>query len=86
MFESDEFKIIDFEEGDGKYKGTLGKVIVDVNGVAVGVGSGWTDADRSEIWGNKDKYLGNLIEVRYQEKTKDNSLRFPTVKGFRIDK
>jgi DNA ligase-1 len=86
VFESDEFKIIDFEEGDGKYKGTLGKVIVDVNGVAVGVGSGWTDADRSEIWGNKDRYLGSLIEVRYQEKTKDNSLRFPTVKGFRIDK
>lgn len=86
VFESDEFAIIDFEEGDGKYKGTLGKVIVDVNGVAVGVGSGWTDADRNEIWTNKDKYLGNIIEVKYQERTKDNSLRFPTVKSFRTDK
>jgi DNA ligase-1 len=86
VFESDEFTIIDFEEGDGKYKGTLGKVIVDVNGVAVGVGSGWTDADRNEIWINKDKYLGNIIEVKFQERTKDNSLRFPTVKSFRVDK
>jgi DNA ligase-1 len=86
VFSSDEFPIIGFEEGEGKYKGTLGKVIIDVNGVAVGVGSGWTDSDRYNIWDDRERYLGKIIEVKYQEKTKDNSLRFPTAKSFRLDK
>lgn len=86
-FFSDEFKIIDFEVGEGKYKNTLGKVIVDVNGVSVGVGSGWSDTQRNEIWNNKDQYLGKFVEVQYQEKIeKTGSLRFPTVKGLRLDK
>jgi len=83
-FFSEEFTIIDFAEGDGKYKGTLGKVIVDVCGKGVGVGSGWTDEQRNEVWNNKSKYLGRVLEVQYQEKIeKTGSLRFPTVKGFR---
>jgi DNA ligase-1 len=87
LFQSDEFRIIDFEEGDGKYKGTLGKVIIDVNGVLVGCGSGFNDNERFDIWSNKDKYLGKWIEVQYQEKIeKTGSLRFPTVRGLRLDK
>jgi len=83
-FFSEEFAIIDFEQGTGKYKDILGKVIIDVNGVAVGCGSGFTDKQRKDIWNNKDNYLGKFIEVQYQEKIeKTGSLRFPTVKGFR---
>jgi len=86
LFQSDEFKIVDFEEGDGKYKGTLGKVIIDVNGTLVGVGSGFSDNERFDIWNNKEQYLGKWIEVQYQEKIKKTgSLRFPTVKGIRLD-
>lgn len=87
IFQSDEFKIIDFEEGDGKYKGTLGKVVVDVNGVSVGVGSGFNDNQRNEIWSNKGQYLGKYLEVQFQEKIKKTgALRFPTVKSIRLDK
>lgn len=87
LFESDEFKIIDFEEGDGKYKGTLGKVIIDVDSVSVGVGSGWSDAQRDDIWENQELYRGKYIEVQFQERIKKTgSLRFPTVKGIRLDK
>lgn len=87
LFQSDEFEIIDFEEGEGKYKGALGKVIINVNGVSVGCGSGFTDDERENIWNNKDTYLGKIIEVQYQEKIeKTGSLRFPTVKGIRLDK
>lgn len=83
-FFSDEFPIIGFENGAGKYKNTLGKVIIDVNGIGVGVGSGFTDVQRDKIWNNQDKYLGKHLEVQYQEKIKKTgSLRFPTVKGFR---
>lgn len=86
-FFSDEFIIIGFEEGDGKYKGTLGKVIIDVDGTKVGVGSGFTDEERKDIWDNQDLYLGMQIEVQYQEKiAKTGSLRFPTVKSIRYDK
>jgi DNA ligase-1 len=86
-FFSDEFVIVGFEEGDGKYQGTLGKVIVDVDGLQVGVGSGFTDEERRDIWNNQDKYLGMQIEVQYQEKiAKTGSLRFPTVKSIRYDK
>lgn len=37
MFESDRPRIINFVEGEGEYRGTLGKVIVDVDGIAVTV-------------------------------------------------
>lgn len=86
-FMSDEFRIIGFENGDGKYKETLGKVIIDVNGVQVGVGSGFSDSQRNDIWLNQNQYLGKYIEVQYQEKIeKTGALRFPTVKSIRLDK
>ena len=77
-----DLKIIGFEEGTGKNKGTLGAVIVDYKGFAVKVGSGFTDEDRKYFWENKDKLFGRVITVQYFEETtnkKDNSLslRFP---------
>lgn len=86
-FLSDEFEIIDFEEGEGRNERTLGKVIVSVDGVRVGVGSSFSDDERRDIWSHKEAYLGRLIEVQFQELIKETgSLRFPTVKGFRFDK
>ena len=86
-FMSDEFYITGFEEGDGKYKGTLGKVIINVDGVEVGVGSGFSDNQRNDIWLHQNNYLNKQIEVQYQEKiTKTGALRFPTVKSIRLDK
>lgn len=86
-FMSDEFSIIGFEKGDGKYKETLGKVIIDVDGTQVGVGSGFSDTQRNDIWSNQSEYLGKQIEVQYQEKiAKTGALRFPTVKSIRLDK
>lgn len=77
-----DLKIIGFEEGTGKNKGTLGAIIVDYKGFEVRVGSGFTDQDREYFWKNKDKLLGRVITVQYFEETtnkKDNSLslRFP---------
>lgn len=85
-----DLKIIGFEEGTGKNKGTLGAVIVDYKGFNVKVGSGFTDKDRDYFWKNKDKLLGRVITVKYFEETnnkKDNSLslRFPVYKELRED-
>lgn len=77
-----DLKIIGFEEGTGKNKGTLGAVIVDYKGFEVKVGSGFTDQDRDYFWVNQKELLGRIITVQYFEETtnkKDNSLslRFP---------
>ena len=77
-----DLKIIGFEEGTGKNKGTLGAVIVDYKGFEVKVGSGFTDQDRDYFWDNQKELLGRVITVQYFEETtnkKDNSLslRFP---------
>lgn len=77
-----DLKIIGFEEGTGKNKGTLGAIIVDYKGFKVKVGSGFTDKDREYFWNNQEKLLGRVITVQYFEETtniKDNSLslRFP---------
>ena len=86
-----DLEIIGFEEGSGKYKDTLGAILVRYkNGNIVKVGSGFTDWLRSEIWNNRNKYQGMVSEIQYFESTTNDdggeSLRFPIFKDFRPDK
>jgi len=85
-----DIRVIGFEEGTGKYEGKLGALIVDYKGFNCGVGSGFTDSDRSYIWNNKEEYLQRIIEVQYFEESKNAqggiSLRFPIFKKLRTDK
>lgn len=83
-----DLKIIGFEEGTGKNKGTLGAIIVDYKGFKVKVGSGFTDEDRNYFWSNQKELLERIITVQYFEETtnkKDNSLslRFPVYRELR---
>ena len=82
-----DLKIIGFEEGDGKYKGVLGNLICDYKGYQLGVGSGYTDEQRHEIWNNQEKYLNRIAEIQYFEETYNDkgglSLRFPVFKCIR---
>lgn len=55
--------IIDFLEGEGRNEGRLGAVIVDYKGSRVGVGSGFSDAQRIAIWNQQDKFKGAKIEI-----------------------
>ena len=73
-------------EGTGKHEGKLGSFVIDYKGKEVRVGSGLTDSLREELWIDRVKHIGRLIEVRYQEETPDGSLRFPTFVCFRNDK
>ena len=79
-------EIKDLLEGTGKHQGKLGSFVIDYKGKEVRVGSGLTDTLREELWLNREKHIGRLIEVRYQEETPDGSLRFPTFVCFRNDK
>lgn len=90
MYPAD-LKIIGFEEGSGKNKGTLGAIIVNYKGYQVKVGSGFTDSERTYFWNNREELLGAIVTVQYFEETtnkKDNSLslRFPVYRGLRTDK
>ena len=86
-----DLQIIGFEEGSGKYSGTLGAILVRYkNGNVVKVGSGFTDWLRSEVWNNRSKYLDSIVEISYFETSNNadggESLRFPIFKDFRFDK
>lgn len=86
-----------FEEGTGKNVGKLGAVICEAEPseetggrhVISNVGSGWSDEERDEVWRNREKYRGFILEVKADCFTKDQnsedlwSLRFPRVKGWR---
>ncbi len=82
--------VTDVFEGKGKYKGTLGGVVVEYKGQPVGVGSGFSDIQRKMIWEHPEGIVGKLIEVQYFEESKDKngkpSLRFPVFKKIRLDK
>ncbi|MBC6695278.1 ATP-dependent DNA ligase [Terrisporobacter mayombei] len=87
VMQSCDLKITGFESGDGKYSNTLGKIICDYKGYELGVGSGFTDAMRDEIYNNQDKYLNRIAEINYFEETHNEdgglSLRFPIFKCVR---
>lgn len=81
-----DLEIVDVIEGEGKYVGTLGALVVNHKEVAVNVGTGYTDEDRNLMWKNKSSLIGKTVEVAYQEITPDGSLRFPVFKCIREDK
>lgn len=82
-----DLRIVGFEEGTGRNKGRLGALLVDYKGNTVGVGSGFTDFDRTFIWKNQHLYFGRVAEIQYFEITKNKegieSLRFPVFKTLR---
>lgn len=81
-------KVIDFNEGKGKYEGMLGGLVVEQeNGVTCEVGSGFSDEDRAYVWNNKDSIRGRMIEVKYQDLTEgEQRMRFPIMMRYRPDK
>lgn len=82
-----DLRVVGFEEGEGRLENTLGKIICDYKGFKLGVGSGFSDSMRTEIWNNQDKYLGRITEIQYFKETHNDkgelSLRFPIFVEFR---
>ena len=83
--------IVECEEGTGKNVGKLGAFVCegidDGKKIRVNVGSGFSDDERDDYWKNRDKLIGDVVEVRADAVTKnqngDYSLRFPRFKTFR---
>jgi len=76
-----DLEILGFQEGEGRFKDTLGAILVDYKGSILNVGSGFTSDERDYFWANRDKLVGRVIKVRYFEETQNKegkkSLRFP---------
>ena len=72
-------------EGEGKHNGSLGGLTVtQENGETCDVGSGFNDQDRSYLWSMPlDDLVGRICEVKYQDLTGDNIMRFPVFKRWR---
>jgi len=80
---TDSYKIIGFEEQVDKWgelKNTLGALILYCDKGTFNVGTGFDDAERKEIWSNKEKYLGKMFKISYQELSKDGIPREPSSK------
>lgn len=83
MVQTMDAHVIGFEMGSGKYSNVLGKIIcLTENGIEFGVGSGFTDQEREYYMSN----LPDMIEVKYQELTRDGAPRFPIFVRVREDK
>jgi DNA ligase-1 len=82
-----DLKVVGFEEGRGKLKGSCGALLLEYEGGIVQCGSGLKEFERAEIWSNKEKYLGKIVEINYMEISSDKngkkSLRHPIFKCFK---
>jgi DNA ligase-1 len=79
------------EEGTGRNVGKLGALVCegvdDDKRIVVNVGSGFTDANRSEYWESDTDIIGQVVEVRADAVSQNQdgtySLRFPRFLRFR---
>lgn len=75
------------KDGDGKYLGEVGALLVSVIGpsglIEIASVSGMTDAVRSEI---SEKDIGRVVEIEYQEVASQGRLRHPRFVAWRDDK
>ena len=85
-------EVKNYEEGTGRNKGKLGALVAEGkdNGkfFRLNIGSGFTDLQRQDFWNNKEKLIGQIVEVRADSISKSQdgdswSLRFPRFKTFR---
>ena len=81
------------EEGTGRNAGRMGNINCSGEDmgykIRVSVGSGFSDSERDEFWKYRDQLPGQIIEIKADALTKDQSdddwwsLRFPRFKTFR---
>jgi len=91
-FITTDLEIVAVEEGEGKFVGTLGALVCEGEDqgrkIRVNVGSGFSEAQRTEIWANRSHMMGRVVEIKGDALTMDQnqdtwSLRFPVFMQFR---
>ena len=84
---SQDCKVVGLYEGEGKHEGRMGGLkLIQENGLACDVGSGFTDEDRIVIWNDPSCAVGRTAEIKFQELSNDGILRFPVFLRWRNEK
>ena len=64
--------------GEGKHLGRLGALkIHGSDGWECEVGTGFSDFEREKLWNEQEVWIGQFIEVKFQETTQNGVPRFP---------
>lgn len=71
-----EFKIVDIEEGVGNRSGMFGRMILEHEGNTFEANSRGNQEYYTDLWKNKNKYIGKMATIRYQNLTPDGIPRF----------
>jgi len=80
---TEEFKIVGYKTGDGKYEGAcIWEVDIPGYGICSLVSQGTMEQKQEQLV-NAQSYIGKFLTVRFQNRTDDGSLRFPVAMGFR---
>jgi len=69
-----------------KKKDEISAILIKYKGKECKCGSGFTQEQRREFLRNPDLIVGKIVEVKYQEESKDGCLRFPVFVRVRYDK
>ncbi|HLD91586.1 MAG TPA: hypothetical protein VI911_11365 [Patescibacteria group bacterium] len=97
-FFDDEYVVTDIEIGKMRFalgnseieEEVMTKAVIKHKGFDVGVGSGWSIAQRRQFKNNPSDILGKTVTIQYFEETQNQdggiSLRFPTFKAIHGDK
>lgn len=82
-----DLQALNFYEGQGKFKGTLGGINGRTEGdVLVDVGGGFSDDERNSIWEDPGKYLNKWFEIEARAQFTSGSFRHPNFIRWREDK
>lgn len=82
-FVDEECEIIDFTEGKGKNAGSIKFTCKYSNGEIFEVNPSGTIISRQEMWQNRNKLIGKMLTVEFQELTERGVPRFPVGKIIR---
>ena len=86
-----DLKVVEIQEGTGKYVGMMGALLCESGDqkVKVKIGTGFTDAMRYDFF-EEENILGKIVKVKYNTKTDPqngiHSLFLPKFGGLRTDK
>lgn len=86
-FIDSEYKVVDIQEGVGNAAGLASIIVcIDKDGYrfSAGMGKGWNNEMKENLFKNRDNYIGKMATIVYQELTPDDQVpRFGKLKAFR---
>ncbi|MBA2851688.1 DNA ligase-1 [Methanococcus maripaludis] len=86
-FDTIDVTVIDVVEGEGKCKGSMGTLTIELpTGVTQDLGTGFTDDFRMKCWTNPSEIIGKVIEVEHQGYSNEGKLVFASFEKIRNDK